>query len=536
MRSAALPLLVSVMLAGCLHDGVADTSGAACNDKNVCAPGLVCVQSVCLTAAEAYRRTHRGADASRPPSDTGPADLAPDDGGPTDAHTQRDTRPPADASDGGPRPDAVVPPTDSGPDGSGADSGDVAQATDRGPDCVPTGDTDPTCDGVDDDCDGEADEDYLPRGLECGEGACAARGATRCVGGVEVEQCQPGVPTVEECNERDDDCDGETDEVRPADPLLPTWDRWVRVCAGVFLMGSPGPECAQGCVCGDNPDECETLGCPELGCPGEEGGRDPDERQRLVRLRRSVLVQATEVTQAQFGQMSWQGQPVSNPADFCADQEGGCAEGPDSTRPVEQVTWYEALAWCNWRSEAEGLAPCYRLQGCEGRPGEGMICATAAPVLATVTECRGYRLPTEAEWEYLARAGSATALPTGDLVVTGPVREPIDPVLDPLGWYWANSPQGTQPVATRAPNAWGLFDLHGNVWEWCWDRFGPYPYEPGLDPEGPADGLDRVARGGSWSSYAAFCRSANRHHYRPDHVGNTVGFRVVRSLPAAEQP
>jgi len=394
------------------------------------------------------------------------------------------------------------------------------------------GEEDPTCDARDDDCDGETDEDYLPRGLECGQGACAARGATRCVAGEEVEQCVPGEPTDEVCNGADDDCDGDTDEVRPADPELPPWDQWVRVCAGVFLMGSPGPDCAEGCVCGDGPGECETLACEEEGCPGEEGGRDADERQRLVRLRRSLLVQATEVTQGQFAAMRWEGEAVRNPSHFCDDPEGGCAQGAQSELPVESVTWYEALAWCNWRSEQEGIEPCYQLQGCQGLPGEGMVCASASPVRESATECDGYRLPTEAEWEYVAGAGTATALPTGDLVVTGPVREPVDPVLDPLGWYWANSPRGPRTVATRAPSHWGLFDMHGNVWEWCWDRYGPYPYEPGQDPEGPVEGADRVARGGSWSSYAAFCRSANRHRYQQDHLGNTVGFRVVRTLPA----
>ncbi|MCB2205904.1 SUMF1/EgtB/PvdO family nonheme iron enzyme [bacterium] len=182
--------------------------------------------------------------------------------------------------------------------------------------------------------------------------------------------------------------------------------------------------------------------------------------------------------------------------------------------PVSNISWLEALAYCNKRSEAEGLQPCYTITG------DSAECDFDAS---------GYRLPTEAEWEYACRAGS------GDDFTNGPMREPYcagpDANLTRIGWYCGNVYSGSvQEVATLAPNAFGLYDLHGNVPEWCWDYYHVYEEGQQIDPHGPAVASPaqfRVYRGGGFNRFATECRSAARNG---THVRTTsgIGFRVVR--------
>jgi formylglycine-generating enzyme required for sulfatase activity len=176
--------------------------------------------------------------------------------------------------------------------------------------------------------------------------------------------------------------------------------------------------------------------------------------------------------------------------------------------PVEQVTWTAAVRFCNARSAQEGLKPCYDTNrwGCDFSAG-------------------GYRLPTEAEWEYACRAGSTTAYYFGD--------NPED--LKAFGWFEGNAQAQPHPAAQRKPNAWGLYDMAGNVWEWCNDFYGAkyYRTSPQDNPRGPDAGEKRVLRGGAWSSSAANCRSWVRNC---DEAGLTDvcltmdsnGFRCVR--------
>ena len=133
-----------------------------------------------------------------------------------------------------------------------------------------------------------------------------------------------------------------------------------------------------------------------------------------------------------------------------------------------------------------------------------------------------YRLPTEAEWEYAARAGTTTAYSFGD-----DARE-----LGRYAWFGEDfASGGTHPVGQKEPNAWGLHDVHGNVWEWVQDRFGEryYAEGPSVDPQGPAMGSARVVRGGSWHQTATSWRSAFRRQYEPDYRGISIGFRLVMS-------
>ena len=142
-------------------------------------------------------------------------------------------------------------------------------------------------------------------------------------------------------------------------------------------------------------------------------------------------------------------------------------------------------------------------------------------------------MPTEAQWEYAARAGSTTAFGNGQITETG---DGYDPVLDSMGWYTYNSEaehsthssgQGTHPVAQKDPNAWGLYDMHGNVSEWVADWYGSYPSSAVTNPTGPYFGTRRVLRSGSWDSYARDCRSASRGSFFPGYGYGSSGWRLI---------
>jgi formylglycine-generating enzyme required for sulfatase activity len=193
--------------------------------------------------------------------------------------------------------------------------------------------------------------------------------------------------------------------------------------------------------------------------------------------------------------------------------------GKAGNHPVQDVTWYEAVKWANARSEREGLTPCYytdRTQATVYRKGNVDV-----PIEGVKWSGCGYRLPTEAEWEYAARGGC------------GGHRYPwcdTDTIDHSRANYGSN---GTSPVGSFAPNGYGLYDMAGNVWEWVWDWYneGYYTFSPGSDPRGPASGLYRVDRGGSSDSYAYYCRVANRSLNSPDYSYYGLGFRLVRTAP-----
>jgi len=221
-----------------------------------------------------------------------------------------------------------------------------------------------------------------------------------------------------------------------------------------------------------------------------------------VTLASSFLMSRTEVTQAQFTAVMGY-----NPSHF---------DGEDL--PVEQVSWDEAVAYCNALSELEGLTPCY------SDTGMNTVCDWTA---------NGYRLPTEAEWEYACRAGTTTDYFTGEM--THESNTPLDYALNAAGWYGGNSGGESHPVACKWPNDFGLYDLHGNVWEWCWDwwSWNAYDSTAQVDPRGPAPSDGRVCRGGCFFCLASECRSAYRVGVPFDEVRAVwiLGFRVVRKYP-----
>jgi len=249
-----------------------------------------------------------------------------------------------------------------------------------------------------------------------------------------------------------------------------------------------------------------TAGAFLMGSPDDEVGHGDDEVQHEVALTRDFCMAATEVTQADFQRLMGY-QPAAH---------GNC--GPSC--PVEQVSWHEAAAYCNALSVEASAPLCYQCNG----GGADVTCSASS---GSPYDCAGFRLPTEAEWEYAARAGSSAALSNGPLLQSG--CSPLDVNLDAIGWYCGNTqPAGTQPVGQKAANAWGLYDMAGNVWEWCHDWHAPYASTGGVDPWGPAVGGNKVARGGSAYDGASRCRAATRDSAGPNDTNNRRGFRPVK--------
>jgi formylglycine-generating enzyme required for sulfatase activity len=186
------------------------------------------------------------------------------------------------------------------------------------------------------------------------------------------------------------------------------------------------------------------------------------------------------------------------------------------TNPVEQMRWSDAVRYCNARSEAEGLEPCYDLNTWK--------CNFAA---------NGYRLPTEAEWEYACRAGTTTAYFFGD----------DESKLKVYAWYEDNSGGKPRPVGQKPANPWGLYDMHGNVWEWCNDfyKVDYYQESPKENPRGPETGETKVLRGGAWKFSAESCRSGYRYNENPGYADvcfgyDIYGFRCVKNAGTTAEP
>jgi len=236
--------------------------------------------------------------------------------------------------------------------------------------------------------------------------------------------------------------------------------------------------------------------------------RAKDAIEQTVTLTRSFLLGDREVSRAQF-QMFIDDPDAEKPKDWKGALN---SYSPTDDHPVQQVSWYDAVLFCNWLSRKEGLEVCYTPSGekekISNREHEAWDFDPTKP---------GYRLPTEAEWEYACRAGTLTAYAVGD-----------DESL--LKKYAVYSVSQTEICGSRFPSSWGLFDCHGNIFEWCYDWYGLYSSEKAVrDPIGPAQGSSRVLRGGSFNSYAQSLRSADRDNSYPDGRGSYDGFRAART-------
>jgi formylglycine-generating enzyme required for sulfatase activity len=247
----------------------------------------------------------------------------------------------------------------------------------------------------------------------------------------------------------------------------PTWTnsidmKFVRIEPGEFLMGSP---------------DSDSVAAAD------------EKPQHRVRISKAFYLGIHEVTQGDYQAVTGE-----NPSHFKGS----------SDLPVERVSWLDAVRFCNKLSERERRDPFYNIDGAQ----------------VTIAGGNGYRLPTEAEWEYACRAGTSTSYPFGDDAAA----------LGEYAWYVANSDGKTHPVGKEKPTPWGLYDMLGNVWEWCGDWYAKKCYEssPVTDPPGAAAASARVIRGGSWSLEPRDCRSANRSRNAPGARDYDLGFRVAR--------
>ncbi len=182
------------------------------------------------------------------------------------------------------------------------------------------------------------------------------------------------------------------------------------------------------------------------------------------------------------------------------------------SRPVIFVSWWDAVAYCNWLSEKEDLPKAY--------DDEGKLLDAVGNVTTDIAKVVGYRLPTEAEWEYAARGGKHLS----------PYKYSGSDDLDEVAWYWDNSKVTTQEVGQKISNALNIYDMSGNVWEWCSDFFASYTSSGQTNPYNDS-GSDRVARGGSWNSYAMDPRVAYRGFGSPIGISSALGFRICRTVP-----
>ena len=263
-------------------------------------------------------------------------------------------------------------------------------------------------------------------------------------------------------------CPNQTARDWSSDFTVPGVDfEMIRIEAGSFQMGSP-----------DN----------------EADARDDEQPQHTVQLSRAFQLGKVPVTQE-----LWRAVMGSNPSKFTLWGE---------PHPVENVSWFDCVRFCNQLSANCGLNPAYTI-------GSG-----DEPTVSWDRTADGFRLPTEAEWEYAARAGEDT-LYAGSSEMIGEVA-----------WHGGNSGYKTHAVGGKAANAWGLYDMSGNVWEWCWDWFGEETYQSGssVDPVGHQSGAFRVGRGGCWRSLPQGTRLTRRIWCSPGDRNAILGFRIARTI------
>ena len=250
---------------------------------------------------------------------------------------------------------------------------------------------------------------------------------------------------------------------------------------------------------------------------GSNRGNNENKPVHKVTITKQFYMGKYEVTQAEYEKYCSYG--VNSPSSSYGDGD---------KYPAYYVSWYDALVYCNKRSMAENLTPCYSIKD-STNPEEWGDVPTSSDSTWNAVICNwnanGYRLPTEAEWEYAARAGDKTV---DSLRYSGTSAENK---LGEYAWYSSNSNSTTHEVGTKSPNAFGLYDMSGNIYEWCWNwKTSSYDTqtEGGSNPTGASSGSSRVCRGGYWNDKSDNCAVSYRGSSRPFSRGAN-GFRVVRA-------